>query len=387
MKDKQEQYIDIVLEIKGWAGVYKTTRNNKAAASDFSSNFISLFAHKKLGMFDILPVVSKNKLNEVYVVGQLHVDMFEATNLPDMALSNRQGYKSDDERYKKVVDYVRANILPELVNLRSVYSSIKKSKSENNRHRRNKEKEEELKNKANEFRDTVVNDLIDISSSSDSKEKKINNLKKSIEKNSKKILGLKSKVDAAKKKVLISHTKNDKQFADIIYEMLKFNGFNAEEILYSNSDDTIARIPSSEDIFKYLRTFFVDSISDRKIYVIYVTSDNMNASWGAVSEIGAGWITKSGHSVFSLNNFTPKKPINTEKQWQQTIVDENGDMYCDHINRDLFVEIIKDTCNEFNIEPKKDEENYAELDKWLNIIEHPKEYNEIVDKICKKNKS
>lgn len=33
---------------------------------------------------------------------------------------------------------------------------------------------------------------------------------------------------------------------------------------------------------------------------------------------------------------------------------------------------------------KKDEENYTELDKWLNIIEHPRKYNEFVDKFCKK---
>ena len=54
-----------------------------------------------MGEFNILPIVGQNKLNEVYVVGQLHVDLFELSELPDMALSNRQGYKSDDLRYEK----------------------------------------------------------------------------------------------------------------------------------------------------------------------------------------------------------------------------------------------------------------------------------------------
>src|SRR3546814_2169869 len=61
-----------------------------------------------------LPIVGQNKLNEVYVVGHLHVDLFELTELPDMALSNRQGYKSDDPRYEAVREYVRKELLAEI---------------------------------------------------------------------------------------------------------------------------------------------------------------------------------------------------------------------------------------------------------------------------------
>lgn len=57
-----------------------------------------------MGEFNILPIVGQNKLNEVYVVGQLYVDIFELSELPDMALSNRQGYKSDDPRYEAVIN-------------------------------------------------------------------------------------------------------------------------------------------------------------------------------------------------------------------------------------------------------------------------------------------
>ena len=88
------------LEIKGWIGTYLSTRGRKVEITDFPDNFISLFANKKMGEFNILPSVGQNKLNEVFVVGQLHIDLFELTELPDMALSNRQGYKTDDERYQ-----------------------------------------------------------------------------------------------------------------------------------------------------------------------------------------------------------------------------------------------------------------------------------------------
>ena len=86
--DKKEHEYE--LQVVGWIGVYKTTRGRKVELTDFPDNFISLFANEKMGEFNILPIVGQNKLNEVYVVGQLHVDLFELTELPDMALSNRQ---------------------------------------------------------------------------------------------------------------------------------------------------------------------------------------------------------------------------------------------------------------------------------------------------------
>ena len=114
------------LEIKGWIGTYLSTRGRKAEITDFPDNFISLFANKKMGEFNILPSVGQNKLNEVYVVGQLHVDLFELTELPDMALSNRQGYKTDDIRYQKVLETVRNVLLPDILKMREKYVSFTK---------------------------------------------------------------------------------------------------------------------------------------------------------------------------------------------------------------------------------------------------------------------
>src|SRR3546814_13430925 len=71
-----------------------------------------------------LPIVGQNKLNEVYVVGHLHVDLFELTELPDMALSNRQGYKSDDPRYEAVREYVRKELLADILRRRETYTDL-----------------------------------------------------------------------------------------------------------------------------------------------------------------------------------------------------------------------------------------------------------------------
>lgn len=89
MWNKKNEEKEYILEIKGWIGAYRTTKDMKKNIQEFSDNFISLYANSKLGEFNIIPSVGKNKLQEVYVAGQLHVDLFEETELPDMALSNR----------------------------------------------------------------------------------------------------------------------------------------------------------------------------------------------------------------------------------------------------------------------------------------------------------
>ena len=130
MKDRKGEEHAYNIEIKGWIGTYKSTRGRKAEMTDFPDNFISLYANQKMGEFNILPFVGQNKLPEVYVVGQLHVDIFELTELPDIALSNRQGYKSDDPRYQAVLDYVRKTLLPDILKMRDSFVSLGKKKKE-----------------------------------------------------------------------------------------------------------------------------------------------------------------------------------------------------------------------------------------------------------------
>lgn len=116
---------DYTLEIKGWIGAYRTTKGMKKNIQEFSDNFLSIYANSKMGEFNILPVVGNNAMAEVYIAGQLHVDLFEKTELADMALSNRQGYKSDDERYQKVIEYVKKELLPEILSARKAHAEFK----------------------------------------------------------------------------------------------------------------------------------------------------------------------------------------------------------------------------------------------------------------------
>src|SRR3546814_10832221 len=56
--------------------------------------------------------------------------------------------------------------------------------------------------------------------------------------------------------------------------MLVFNGVSPDDILYTNCDDEVCRVPEGREVYDYLREFFVESYSTQKIFVLFVTSEN-----------------------------------------------------------------------------------------------------------------
>lgn len=358
------------LEILGWIGAYKSTRGRKAELTDFPDNFVSLFANEKMGEFNILPSVGQNKLNEVYIVGQLHVDLFELTELPDMALSNRQGYKSDDPRYEAVREYVRGELLADILKRRETYTDIVNAERKKQREQAQRDSEARLRASVDAFRKKTIEgaaialEKLGVNVSREAIEDAIS---KSINDNSPD-LGLKATVDSQKKKILISQTYPDKGFADIIYQMLIFNDVPPDDILYTNCDDEVCRVPEGRGVYDYLREFFVESYSTQKIFVLFVTSENTKASWGAITEVGASWITKIDHKIFNIHPFRPEHPLNDEMQWQSTNRDKpSGNLWMIPLNADILCQKIEAVCDALGYKKKLRTQNTAYLETLVSI--------------------
>jgi len=344
------------LEVRGWIGVYRSTKGRKADAADFPDNFISLLSNKKLGEYNILPIVGKNAMTEVYVVGQLHVDLFEETSLPDMALSNRQGYKTDDERYQEVIKYVRSDLLPKAISLRVKYASFVKQEKEEEKNKKKKVLEDQFKESVNRFRESASSSAAEsIFNSFNFGNMKTDDLKPIVYQainNNLPEMGIKKKIDTGKKKLLISHSGQDKLVCDFIFDLLIFNGIPAEEIIYTSSDNPDSVIPGKAPIFDYLRDFFVESYSTERIYVIYVTSQSMAESWAAVSEVGAGWISKSEHEIFNINNYMPKKPLDVDVAWANLKNDDDGKISLSLHEANRVAEKIENVTSALNYDSK-----------------------------------
>lgn len=369
MKNNQGETKEYELCINGWIGAYETTKGRKKDVSEFPDNFISLYANKKMGEFNILPKVGKNSLNESYIVGQLYVDLFELTELPDMALSNRQGYKSDDPRYIKVIEYVRKTLLPEILNKRVLFATLKNADLKKKQLADDRENEDKLKRSVDNFKrkasESIAIKFEETTAKFDSKA--IKDIVNDAINDNVPEFGIKKKVDAAKKKILISQTRKDKDMSDLVYNFLVYNGVPAKDILYSNCDDEISRIPEDVPIFDYLRDFFVNSYSDQKIYVFFVTSENIKGSFGTMAEIGAAWITKAEHKIINIKDFRPEKPLNDAATWQNSSLDADGHISMDKINADLFCSKVEDVCKKLGYTPKERDTNMIYLKSLVEI--------------------
>ena len=360
LKDNAGENHEYTLEITGWIGAYASTRGRKATLTDFPDNFISLYANKKMGEFNILPIVGQNKLNEVYVVGQLYVDLFELSELPDMALSNRQGYKSDDPRYEAVIKYVRTVLLPDILRKRSLYSIEQNREKKQRKLIEQKNTEAKFREAVDAFRNIVRENAAENIGrlAPDSSRETIEQVISDAINNNANALGLKTVVDSQKKKILISHASKDKALADLIYSFLVFNNIPPEDILYTSCDDEISRIPEgTTSIYNYLRDFFVESYSNQKIFVIFVTSENTPNAWGAMTEIGASWITQVDNRIFNIPPFKPQHPLNDEALWHSTERNENDELCMTQLNADIFCQKIEAICNKLGYAKKSRKEN------------------------------
>lgn len=364
LKDNSGDEHEYNLQIKGWIGAYKTTRGRKSEMTDFPDNFISLYANKKMGEFNILPIVGQNKLNEVYIVGQLYVDLFELSELPDMALSNRQGYKSDDVRYETVIKYVRDTLLPDILRKRVLYTDLTKGAKKIQKIEEQKSNEVKLRELVDTFKEkaseSVVLAIEKYNSGYSSSQSELKGVISSAINNNIPELGLKTVVDSQKKKILISHTYKDKDLADVVYNMLLFNNVSAEDVLYTSCDDEVCRIPEGVSIYNYLRDFFVESYSKQKLFVLFITSDNTPKAWGAMTEIGASWITQIDNKIFNIPPFRPQHPLNDEALWHSTNRNEENVLSMNHLNADIFCQKIEHICDElgYNKRTRKDNKDY-----------------------------
>lgn len=363
------------IEISGWIGTYKTTKGRKVEMTDFPDNFISLYSNNKMGEFNILPLIGQNKLAEVYVVGQLHVDIFELTELPDMALSNRQGYKSEDIRYKKVIEFARNKLLPDILRMRESFVSAGKHKKKQKALEKQKQSEGDFRDTVESFKKTTSKNAASIILNrfaiDEARKQEIETIfSEQINLNSP-VMGIKSVIDSQKKKILISQTIKDKDLADIVYLMLLFNNVPPEDIIYTNCDDDKSRIPEGDvgesGIYKYLRDFFVDSYSTQKMYVIFVTSHETNKSWGAITEVGAAWITQIEHKIFNVRDFRPEHPLDDETQWHISERDDEGDIVMTDLSKDIFSQKIEYICKKLGYKEKNREMNTNYLETLVKI--------------------
>lgn len=355
------------VRIYGWIGTYKTSKGMKKEINEFSDNYLAIFAHNKMGLRNVLPIISKNRVYESYIVGNLYIDAFESPDFPDMAGTNRQGYNENDLRWETAVGYIR-NITDEIVKLHSQFATLEKHDKDAYKEYQKELEEKQLKDKLETTTKSIAQNISKkLTNTGTSGENIERTVKEEIEA-MKPLLGFKATVDANKKKIMISQTLKDKPVADVIYQMLLFNRVPKEDIIYSNGSDPETNLPE-KDIYGYLQKFFINSASTEMIYVLFVTSKNVldvdpshpSVSWGELMEIGAVWVTQKDHWIFNIDDFKPEQPLNIEDKWV-SIYTKSGEgdekiLSLTEAMANSFCNKIIHTCEACGYVPKSFEEN------------------------------
>ena len=267
------------LSICGWIAKFASS-SDKKRNTDFPVNHISIIANDKLGQFDILPDISTDRMGEAYVVGQFFVDLLEETELPDIAASNRQGYKEDDPRFEKTLELIRKNALRPILELKADATKEK-----------NYIRDLEKANKAKESKEAFDRSIREVVEHPDFK--KVIHDSQPVKQALETAWELKDTLKDTYKKIMISHSSDDKPVIDELERVLHFCGFEKEEILYSSSNYYESGFEAYTDIYDYLKNFFVNTTRKTDLCVIYILNQGFVEKWDPVLEAGAGWVLNS----------------------------------------------------------------------------------------------
>ena len=92
----------------------------------------------------------------------------------------------------------------------------------------------------------------------------------------------------------------------------------------------------------------------------------MAKRWGAVTEVGAGWITRSNHDIFNIHNHRPQSPLNIAAEWH-TSNKMKDSIVMNEVEFDKFVIKIRDICKELEYRARDKKSNEKELTRYVSI--------------------
>lgn len=95
-------------KISGWIGSVDAAGDLKDG--DDNLNKIVVLVRGKLGQEDILSEYSEGGLYSKYLIGEINADFFDDDDFEDMATSNRQEYRKDDERFIGLKNFVQEEL-------------------------------------------------------------------------------------------------------------------------------------------------------------------------------------------------------------------------------------------------------------------------------------
>ena len=275
-------------KLTGWVGLHSTIDAKQAEKNDdrFTRNKfynpiqLRLYVRNKLAMENFLNVINNTQAFVNYIEGEIHFDVLDEDDLPDIATSNRQGLDEHDIRVQRLVEIVK-RIVTNLINKRTdLADKIKKSQQqllEKQEDNAKKQFVKELESEVDSFTGLSCTEKSSLTT----------------------IVSNKIKGEVTPKNdylLFISHSRADKIIADFIYYLLKAKGAKNEEFFYTSREDTADQYDDIDSLAVQIK----NNILKNNVLLLYLTSNSYKASEFCMFEGGAGWATRSVGDYISL---------------------------------------------------------------------------------------
>lgn len=284
-------------KLTGWIGIHSTIDVEQARENDelFSrSKFynpiqLRLYVRNKLAIENLLNILNNTQAFANYVEGEVHFDVLDEDDLPDIATSNRQSLDEHDVRMQKLIEIVN-KIVTHLIRKRvSLMKDIKASLANKLAVQRNNAKKQ--------FTVEVAKELESIDVLTEKQKTSLTTIM------SNKIQG--EIVPKNEYTIFISHSRKDKILTDFIYYLLKHMGAKDTELFYTSREDNIDQYFNIDSLEKQIK----NSIVKDNTLLFFLFSKEYKKSEYCMFEGGAGWATRAVGDYIDLSltyDETPK---------------------------------------------------------------------------------
>lgn len=283
------EVVDKDYSLTGWIGLHGSINTTQATQNDpsFSRNKfynpiqLRLYVRNKLAVENFLNVINNTQAFVNYIEGEIHFDILDEDDLPDIATSNRQSLDEHDPRVQLLVEIVK-KIVTNLINKRTDLANLIK-----------KEQDELLKKQNDNAKKQFTKEI-------ESEVESFSGLTKTQKSTLTTIVSNKIKGDVVPKNdyiVFISHSREDKIITDFIYHILKYRGAKDSEFFYTSRDDDVEQYENPESLAVQIK----QNILKDNVLLLYLTSKAYKESEFCMFEGGAGWATRSVGEYIALS--------------------------------------------------------------------------------------
>lgn len=275
--------------LTGWIGLHGSIDSTLATQNDplFSRNKfynpiqLRLYVRNKLAVENFLNVINNTQAFVNYIEGEIHFDILDEDDLPDIATSNRQSLDEHDSRVLLLAEIVK-KVVTNLIGKRTALADKIKN-----------QQEDLLIKQSDNAKKQFAKEV-------DSEVERFSGLTKFEKQTLTTMVTNKIKGDVVPKSdyiVFISHSREDRIITDFIYHILKHKGAKDSEFFYTSRDDNVEQYENTES----LATQIKQNILKDNVLLLYLTSNNYKASEFCMFEGGAGWATRSVGEYIALS--------------------------------------------------------------------------------------